>query len=95
MRIFKKIFSKLYPAKMKYCWTTQGDWLRKMLGAAVICHCLFFIISLAIVGFWTMFINFILACWAYSVYLTMAEWSNLLYIIFLMAATLWGLFYGI
>ena len=80
---------------MKTAWTTQGKWLRSTIGCACILHILFFVFSLAFVGFPSMIINLILASWSYSVYLTLNEWKVLLYFLFLAAATLSGLIYGI
>ena len=94
IRIFKKLFKTMYPAQMKKAWTRQGQWLRKVLLFAVFAHCIFFIVALALVGFQTMIIDFILASWSYSVFLTLNECSILIYLCFLSSATIIGLFYG-
>ena len=94
-RLFKKIFFALYPSHPKKTWTKQGEWLRKMLLMAIILHCVFFIASLALIGFETMVINLLLCCWAYSVYLTLNQCSIILYIFFLLSGASCGLFYGL
>tara|TARA_B110000285_G_C14898755_1_gene502150 strand:+ start:330 stop:512 length:183 start_codon:yes stop_codon:yes gene_type:complete len=45
------------------------------------------------IGFEPMAMNLILATWAYSVYLTMNELSILLYIVFLIGATINGIYW--
>ena len=94
MRIFKKVFFKLYPSHIKYCWTSQGDWLRKMILTGLCAHILFFVLALALVGFQTMLTDLFLAAVCYSCYLTMNECSVIVYIFFLMASCFTGLIYG-
>ena len=65
-----------------------------MLTFALVAHLLFFIVALGLVGFQTMIIDFMLACWAYSVLLTLNECSIILYMFFLLSASFVGLFYG-
>ena len=65
-----------------------------MIGLACFSHILFFCISLAMVGFQPMMLNGFLATWAYSCYLTLNELSIVLYLIFLVAITISGIYWG-
>ena len=87
------IFTKMYPAKKKTAWTNEGKWLRTCVGVACIAHVLFFIFSIAFVGFKSMMINLILACISYSGYLTLREWVVLFHVFGLMAACFWSVFH--
>ena len=90
---FKRLTKKLYPIQAKRTWTKQGSWLRKIICACLIANLLFFVVSLAMIGFEPMAMNLILATWAYSVYLTMNELSIILYIVFLIGATINGIYW--
>ena len=74
VKIFKKIFKKLYPSRAKEVYTKQGRWLRMIVGMFCFLHCLFFVIALAITGFMQMMISMFFATLSYSVYLTLREW---------------------
>ena len=81
-RFFNRVFHKMYPAKKKDVHTSQGAWLRTMAGVAMFFDFCFFVFALAIVGFRAMIIDLLLGVWGYSVYLTLREWTVILYIIF-------------
>ena len=70
-----------FPGKMKRARTHEGDKLRWYVGATVFGHCIFFFVSLAIIGFIPMIENLLFAAWIYSVYLTLREWLLILYMI--------------
>ena len=95
IRCGKKVFTRLYPAKKKHAWTKQGVQLRNCILVAGLAHCMFFVVSLAMIGFRTMMFNLFLACWAYSCFLTMNELSILLYFLFLLMSTIYGLQYSL
>mmetsp|Transcript_35844 Transcript_35844/g.54955 ORF Transcript_35844/g.54955 Transcript_35844/m.54955 type:complete len:189 (+) Transcript_35844:28-594(+) len=95
VRLFKKIFKKMYPVSPKTAWTTQGKWLRTCLGAACFFHCLFFIFSMAVVGFTTMLCNLLLCVWSYSAYLTLREWTVLFYFFLLATTTIYMITDGV
>ena len=66
-----------------------------MILSALVSHCIFFVLALALVGFETMLVDLLLASFAYSVYLTLNECSIFIYIFFLMSGTFIGLFYSL
>ena len=82
VRIFKKVMHKMYPPVPKIAWTTQGKWLRTMVGFFCIMHVIFFVVALAITGFGPMMASMFLSIWSYSCYLTLREWTVILYILF-------------
>ena len=77
--MLKKMFMKLWPSKPKELYTSQGRWLRKMALLFMVLDLIFFVISLAVVGFGPMFYDIMLAVLGYSVYLTLREWVVMLY----------------
>ena len=54
-----------------------------VLGIFCFLHCLFFVVALAITGFTQMMTSLFFATMSYSVYLTLREWSIIMYIILL------------
>ena len=83
----------MYPAKPKVVYTPQGRWLRGMITMSALLDYCFFVFALALVGFKPMLADMILAFWGYSVYLTLREWSIILYCIFKIVAA-FGLCFG-
>ena len=79
-RIFKKIFNKMWPSKPKQLYTNQGRWLRKMALLFMVLDFMFFVFSLAVVGFEPMLYDLLLGVLGYSVYLTVREWVTMLYL---------------
>ena len=79
LRMWRKLFVHMYPKKMKRTYTKQGRWLRQVIALCCGLHCVFFIITLAFVGFPPMIINLFLAAWSYSIYLTLREWTTVVY----------------
>ena len=59
--------------------------MRYAMLAVTILHILGFALALAMVGFWPMLYNGILAAWAYSCYLTLREKEILFYFVLLIA----------
>ena len=55
--------------------------MRSCMGYAVLVHSLLFTGCLALVGFWPMFYNLILAFWTYSCYLCIRELYILAYVV--------------
>ena len=75
----------MYPSEMRQAETRQGDWLRTMMRIACACHCIFFVVGLALVGFFTMIMNLGLAALSYSAHLTLKEPIVILYFFCLLA----------
>mmetsp|Transcript_13308 Transcript_13308/g.22602 ORF Transcript_13308/g.22602 Transcript_13308/m.22602 type:complete len:187 (-) Transcript_13308:41-601(-) len=73
----------MYPKEPKVLATKQGAWLRAMCGVFCLLHNVFFVVALAITGFSPMIVSLLLAVWSYSAYLTVREWTVLLYVFFL------------
>ena len=82
----QKLFTFFFPGRMKKTKTNQGAHLRWLMGATVFGHCMFFFISLAIIGFVPMIENLMFAAWTYSIYLTLREWLLITYMIALLVA---------
>ena len=59
-----------------------------LFGLIVFGHSVFFIVSLAFIGFWPMISDLILALWAYAVYLTVREWAVVLYCVMCVGFTI-------
>ena len=74
----------------KHAETSQGDWLRTMMGIACLGHCIFFVVGLALIGFITMIINLTLASLSYSAYLTLKEAIIIFYLFSLFASIGYG-----
>ena len=53
-----------------------------MAGLSMFADYCFFVFALAIVGFYPMMVDLFLGVLGYSVYLTLREWTVILYIIF-------------
>ena len=81
-------FFSMYPSKKRECNSDEGIWLRRMCITASLLHFGLAILSLAIVGFVTMIINFIQCGSAYSCYLTLRECQIWVYLFFLFAQVL-------
>ena len=81
-RLFRKLFQKMYPPKPKVLATSQGVWLRKMAAVSMFFDFCFFVLALLLVGFRPMIVDLLLGFWGYSVYLTLREWSVILYCVF-------------
>ena len=93
--MFKSIqraFSKLYPVAPKATWTVQGASLRRALGIALILHCVFFVVALALVGFRPMLFELALMALSYSCYLHLREWLVVAYLALLGLAIIYGVF---
>jgi hypothetical protein len=84
----------LYPKEDLIPFYKQGEVMKRTLGWACMAHCLFFTTSLAFVGFQSTIYNCILACWSYSLYLTLNQWQVWLYIIFLGGCITMGIMFG-
>ena len=83
------MFFYLWPTESKRI--LEGDppetkRMRYAMLAVTILHCLGFALALAMVGFWPMLYNGILAAWAYSCYLTIREKEILVYFILLIGS---------
>ena len=85
-KLARKIFTNMYPKKLKPALTPEGQWLRKCVGWAVVLHILFFTFCLAFVGFLPMITNLFLAAFSYSVFLTLRECQVIVYIVMLLGA---------
>lgn len=95
VRWYLIIFFELYPKEQNIPYTPEGEIMRKYLGWAVIAHCTFVVSSSLFVGFQSTSINIGLACWSYSLYLTLNQWQIWLYIIFLGGSIFIGMTYGL
>lgn len=85
----------MYPFVPVYTSTAWGRKLRYHLLSACILHCLFFGISLALIGFEPMYYNMLLALLAYSCYLTLNNCTICAYMTLLVFAIAGGLTWGI
>merc|ERR1712224_784312 len=74
-----KLFFKMYPAKPKIVRTPQGIDLRKTLRICLIFHIIFFVVSLMAIGYSSMISEVAFAILCYSCYLTLREWTIILY----------------
>ncbi len=63
--------------------TTDGRRVRKAVLFSLILHIILFFFSFAVVGFRPMVMNFLLACIAYSCYLTVREKEIVIYLVLL------------
>ena len=75
-----RLFFYLYPHEPKTTATQEGNEMRSCMGKICIFHNLLFVGCLAIVGFWPMFFNVLLACWSYSCYLCIRELHIIAYV---------------
>ena len=80
-----RVFFALYPSSKKEAHTEEGHWLRRMCAVATFVHFGLTVLGLAMIGFGTMIMNFLLSCWAYSCFLTLREREVWLYMIVLTA----------
>ena len=69
----EKMFFSWYPAEGKTPQTAQGRKIRKTMILMCTIHIILFLFSFAVVGFASMFLNLIMACWTYSITLTLRE----------------------
>ena len=80
---FERCFFRFYPSKQKKTDTEEGVWMRRTMMLTFLAHFSLAVFTLACVGFWEMFTNVIMSCWAYSAYLTMREKAIILYMVLL------------
>ena len=80
----ERMFFRFYPATKKPTETPEGEWMRCLSLISMIIHQCLFIFCLALVGAGPMVLNFLQACWVYSVYLTMREREMIVYMILLL-----------
>ena len=81
MRFGKKLFMTMFPEKKKEATTPQGKWLRNMFACTTFLHIVFAILSLALVGAEAMYSAQVLSILSYSCYLTLREWTIILYLV--------------
>ena len=68
---FSRAFFCLWPNEQKPYFTEEGQRMRTAMTATTVIHCLLFILSLTLIGFFPMLYNLILAAWSYSCQLTL------------------------
>ena len=95
IRLFRKILKMFYPSVMIKAQTKAAEDLRCIVRCSTMLHIFFFVFCLALVGPKEMFVNMMLALWAYSCYLTLYDMEILMYLLFLASATIGGLFYSV
>ena len=81
----ERMFFKFYPSTRKEAFTAEGHWMRCIALISCILHNCLFVFCLALVGAGPMIMNFLQACWVYSVYLTMREREMVIYLILILA----------
>ena len=86
----KRVFFYLYPSTVKKAWNPKALTLRTVLAYAIAFHLLFFIASLAFLGFGPMMEDLALAAIAFSSYLTLYDWIVSLYMIALSGSVVFG-----
>jgi hypothetical protein len=91
-KLTRKIFTNMYPRKLKPALTAEGQWLRKCVGWSTVLHIIFFAFSLAFVGFLPMISNLFLATFGYSVFLTLRECEVVVYLVTILSAISGGFF---
>ena len=92
MECTRKVFFKFYPSEKRTPKNEFGDKLRRTFAILIFGHFVFYMISLAYIGFTPMFENLILGLFCYSTYLTLAKKAIIVYMILLVLAILKGLF---
>ncbi|CDW88769.1 UNKNOWN [Stylonychia lemnae] len=92
MQFPQRVFFRLYPSQQKETDTLEGDHLRTTVGVLCILHSVFFLVSLTVIGFYSMLMEVAYAVWLYSCYLTLKEWQVVLYIIALFFGFAHGIF---
>ena len=85
MYLIKKFFYWFYPAQPKFCHTEEGKTLRRIMCWQVGLHTTAALISLAIIGFFSMISHMLWAMWTYSIYLSLREMQIIVYLVTLLA----------
>ena len=92
MECTRKVFFKFYPSERRTPKNEFGDRLRRTFAILIFGHFIFYMISLAYIGFVPMFENLILGLFCYSTYLTLAKKAVIAYMVILVLAILKGFF---
>ena len=92
MNVCRKCFFRLYPNKPKPAETAQGLHLRRVLKWLTVCHIISFLVSLTVIGFFSMLSEIGYSAWAYSCFLTLREWQVILYLLLLLIGIINGFF---
>ena len=90
MKSWRGIFFYLFPSKPKPTDTEEGAHLRRVLWWCIFFHVIFFMVSLTIIGFLPMLAEIYYVTWLYSTYLTLREWSVIIYLLSLLTGVIYG-----
>lgn len=88
----EKLFFLWFPSDAKKPMTANGRRVHKTMICACTIHIILFFFSFAVVGFNSMLLNLIDACWTYSIYLTLREKQMIFYLLLLAIGTIEGVF---
>ena len=86
-------FNTLHPSKPLQANNQLALKMRSRMAYATALHLIFFILSLSFVGFLPMIEDLLLACIAYSGYLTIKDWVIAGYLVFIVLFIIYGLFW--
>lgn len=81
-----------YPSEAKKPLTPNGRRVHKTMICACTIHIILFLFSFAVVGFNSMMLNLVMACWTYSIYLTLREKQTIFYLLLLLLGTVEGIY---
>jgi len=85
MYIIKKFFYWFYPTRPKFCHTPEGHKMRSVMAFQVLFHIVFALMSLTMIGFYSMMTHFVWSMWTYSCYLSLREMQLVVYLVSLLA----------
>lgn len=93
MDLPRKLFFKIWPSQPKRAITAESKSMRRMLLICLLVHILYFLVSLAYLGFKPMLADLGYSLFVYSVYLTLYRPMIMLYMVVLFAGIGLGLWY--
>ena len=92
MECSRRLFFKFYPSEpRKHKGTGEGHTLRRTIAVCLVFHMIFFLLSLAFIGFWPMLSDLLYSCLVYSIYLTLSKWAITFYEITLVGGIIYGI----
>ena len=89
--ILNKIFFTLYPDHPKRTSNEEGVHLRSTIKVCCILHIFFFVAALTLMGFLTTMTELGFSLWSFSCFLTLREWSIIIYMIMLLFSAIYGI----